>query len=125
MHRVSTDESGAASTCRVNGKRIVLNPWEVVATDLMSPFPKSPSGYEYVLIIEDLFTHWVEEVPLRKANARAIIKALKECVIYRHGTPNRMLTDNGTEFRNRDMDQFLEKLRFTIEFIPPNHAQDY
>ncbi|GAB1869102.1 Gypsy retrotransposon integrase-like protein 1 [Camponotus japonicus] len=63
----------------------------------MGPFPKSKSGFTYILVVQDLFTKWVECFPLRAANGKKICEALEE-VVSRWGTPKFLLTDNGTEF---------------------------
>ncbi|OXU17097.1 hypothetical protein TSAR_014410 [Trichomalopsis sarcophagae] len=53
---------------RLMGKRNIHGPWEVVASDIMGPFPRSTKGYCYVLIFMDSFTRWIEVVPIRKAD---------------------------------------------------------
>ena len=37
-------------------QRIVQEPWSVVATDIMGPFPRSKRGFEYIVLFQDLFT---------------------------------------------------------------------
>ena len=61
----------------------VYIPWQIAAADITGPMVKSKHGYEYVLIILDLFTRWVECIPLRKANAQSILKELKDKVVLR------------------------------------------
>ena len=38
------------------GHRVVEEPWTVVAADIMGPLPSSKSGFQYILVIQDLFT---------------------------------------------------------------------
>ncbi|XP_076298330.1 uncharacterized protein LOC143217675 [Lasioglossum baleicum] len=45
-------------------------PWTVVAADIMGPFPPSRSGNSYLLVIQDLFTKWIECTPLRQRDHR-------------------------------------------------------
>ena len=47
-------------------------PWLMVAGDIMGPLPKSPRGYEYLLVFMDLFFRWIECAPIRRANAQKI-----------------------------------------------------
>ena len=98
-----------ASPVGLMGRRTVVEPWTVVAVDMMGPFPPSRSGKVYVLVIQDLFTKWVEFCALRKANSPAIQAALSKLVISRWGTPQVLLTDNGTEFRNTVMCEFTQE----------------
>ena len=75
----------------------------------MGPLPKSPRGYEYLLVFMDLFSPWIECAPIRKANAETIRKELSERVFLRFGLPEVFHSDNGTEFKNKALDKFLEE----------------
>ena len=75
----------------------------------MGPLCKSHRGYEYILIFQDLFTRWVECIPLRKVRGETVLKELDKRVTLRYGTAEVFLSDNGTEFKNRVIDEFLIK----------------
>ena len=97
-------------TCKVDqkvapgfmGQRIIEQPWIVVAADIMGPFPRSKTGFQYVIVIQDLFTKWIECVPLRSATGQRIKDPFKKLVINRWGVPQVLLTHNGTEFDNNN-----------------------
>ena len=80
--------------------RAVTELWEIVATDIVGPLPRSKSGNEYLLVMQNLFTKWIEIKPLRRATGPKIAEALDDLIINRWGTPDAILTDNGTEFVN-------------------------
>ena len=80
---------------------------------MTGPFVKSKHGHEYILVFEDLFTRWVECVPIRKANARTILKEFRKRIVLRFGTPEVFWSDNGTEFRNNAVDEYLGGLAST------------
>jgi len=80
------------------GRRIADGPWAVIAADVIGPLPRSKAGYQYILVIQDLFTKWVECRALRSATAIKIREALEDLIISRWGVPSFILTDNGTEF---------------------------
>ncbi|KAL6421182.1 hypothetical protein ACFW04_013735 [Cataglyphis niger] len=105
------------------GQRKVDAPWTVVAADIMGPLPASKSGFAYLLIMQDLFTKWVECCPLRKANGKKIREAIEDLIINRWGTPRVLLTDNGTEFINRDLKAFAEEHEIAHTTVPPYHPQ--
>lgn len=90
------------------GKHIVTRPWEIVSGDSMGPFPRSTQGNEHIIILLDLFTRWAECIPVRKINAKTVKRALNERVFLRYGIPERFLSDNGTPFKNKVVDDFLE-----------------
>ena len=89
------------------GQRVIDGPWQVVAGDITGPIVKSKFSYEYIFVFQDLFTRWVECIPIRKANAKAVLKEFKERVVLRFGTPEVFLSDNGTEFKNKAVDEYL------------------
>ena len=82
------------------GRRIIHKPWKVVAADITGPFIRSKAGFEYILVFQDLFTRWVECIPIRKANGKTIRKELKNRIVLRYGAPEVFLSDNGKEFKN-------------------------
>lgn len=105
------------------GHRAVETPWTVVAMDIMGPFPPSRNGNAYILVIQDLFTKWIECSPLRKAVGRKIRELLQELVINRWGAPRILLSDNGTEFINRELQAFAEEHGLVHNTVPPYHPQ--
>ena len=49
------------------GKRLIEEPWTMVAADIMGPFPLSKKEKnQYILVFVDLFTKWVEIIPIKK-----------------------------------------------------------
>ena len=112
-----------ASPAGLMGRRVVEVPWTVVAADIMGPLPRSKSGFAYILVIQDLFTKWVECRALRAANGKLIREALEDLVIARWGTPKFLLTDNGTEFINRTLRSFADDYEIKHTTVPPYHPQ--
>ena len=119
--RLSTDEGRTTATGGIDGQRVIERPWQVVAGNVTGPFVKSKHGYEYILVFEDLFTRWVECVPIRKANARTILNEFLERIVLRFGTPKVFLSDNGTEFKNKAVDEYLEGIGIYHSTAPPYH----
>ena len=105
------------------GQRIVERPWIVVAADIMGPFPRSKAGYQYVLVIQNLFTKWVECVPLLSANGSKIKDSFKELIIDRWGAPQVLLTDNGTEFINSTLRWLAQEYNILHTTTTPYHPQ--
>uniref|UniRef100_A0ABD2WNY6 RNA-directed DNA polymerase n=1 Tax=Trichogramma kaykai TaxID=54128 RepID=A0ABD2WNY6_9HYME len=99
-------------------KRVVDRPWTVVAADMME-FPRSKSQNKYLLVFQDLFTRWIEVVPLGKANGVDVLRAFEELVLFRWETPEFLLTDNGKEFDNAVVNTALEEYGVKHIFTPP------
>lgn len=73
--------------------------WELVGIDLTGPLPKTKDGFQYILTATDYFSKWVEAFPLRTKTASEVARSIC-AIIYRHGCPKRILSDQGREFVN-------------------------
>ncbi|KAF4803357.1 hypothetical protein TURU_016966 [Turdus rufiventris] len=62
--------------------------------------PQTRLGKRYVLTIVEATTRWLETYPVPHATALNTIEDLEEQVLWRHGTPERIESDNGTHFKN-------------------------
>jgi transposase InsO family protein len=72
-------------------------PFEVWGLDILGPFPRTLGGYRFLFIAVDKFTKWVEVEAMRTISARSAVKFIK-CLVCRFGVPNRIITDNGSQF---------------------------
>ncbi|KAM0856726.1 hypothetical protein ACQ4PT_048930 [Festuca glaucescens] len=54
-------------------------------------------GYRYLYVAIDKFTKWAEVEPVRLIPARSAVKFIKG-LVCRFGVPNRIITDNGSQF---------------------------
>ncbi|GFW21079.1 hypothetical protein TNCV_2703191 [Trichonephila clavipes] len=78
--------------------------FEVIAIDLFGPLPQTDTGKQWIFIVEDCATKWVELFALSQASARQCATTLIEEVFMRHGIPRRIISDNGTHrAKNRDL----------------------
>lgn len=69
---------------------ITARPFQIVTTDMMGPFPKSPRGNEYVIVFIDHFTKWVEVFPIPDQTAKTAAYCLRK-LIARHGLSEALL----------------------------------
>jgi hypothetical protein len=67
--------------------------------DAIGPMPMSDEGYLHLLVIIDNFSRYVELYPLRDLSATTAARAIVEH-IGRHGCPNLIQFDNGSQFCN-------------------------
>lgn len=98
-------------------------PWQIISIDLVGPLPRSKSGYNYVFSVCDVFSKYVLFFPLRAANATGIIKWLEDHVFLVYGAPERVIADNGTQFRSKPFRELLEKYNVVIQFTANYHPQ--
>ena len=69
----------------------------MVAMDLMK-LSKTEGGNVYVCVMIDYFTKWAEAYPLKTKKAEEVTECILDFV-YRFDVPQRLLTDNNTEFQ--------------------------
>ncbi|RMC19906.1 hypothetical protein DUI87_03472 [Hirundo rustica rustica] len=62
--------------------------------------PQTRQGKRYVLTMVEATTGWLETYPVPHATARNTILGLETQILWRHGTPERIESDNGTHFKN-------------------------
>ena len=70
-------------------------PMEFIAIDIAF-MPRDSQGYDYFLLIGDLFSKYIEAVPMKDQTSATIVKALLSRWIYVHGTPYFILSDQGS-----------------------------
>eukprot|EP01033_Poteriospumella_lacustris_P013475 gene13475-9642_t len=71
------------------------NPMERISVDTIGPLPKSAKGYEYILVVIDNFSRFVELYPLTSVGATEAAEKLLEYT-SRFGQPLQILSDGGT-----------------------------
>nr|VZI14737.1 unnamed protein product [Spirometra erinaceieuropaei] len=73
-------------------------PGERVGLDIIGPLPISVRGYEYILVMVDYFTKWVEAVPLLRQDATSVANAINRTWVCRWGAPISFHSDCGSNF---------------------------
>ena len=74
----------------------------------------------YVAI--DKFTKWPEVEEVRKVTAQSVVKFFKG-LVYRFGVPNRVITDNGTQFISHTFMQCIQDLSSKVCFASVAHPR--
>jgi len=76
------------------------SPMEVISVDHITGLPIAETfGYECILVIICLFSRFVELYPVQSPNAEETARCLLQH-FGRYGVPERMVSDNGSEFVN-------------------------
>ena len=87
--------------------------------DLVGPIhPPSSRGNKYVLTVIDMLTGFTIAVPIKNKNAETICEAYRDNVYCTFGGSSRMLTDNGSEFKNKEMQEVCDTLGLKHIFSP-------
>ena len=94
-------------------------PMEFICMDLVGPIhPASSRGNKYVLTVIDMLTGFTMAVPIKNKNAETICEAYRDNIYCVFGGSSRILTDNGSEFKNKEMQEVCETLGLKHIFSP-------
>jgi transposase InsO family protein len=97
-------------------------PFTVWGLDIVGSFPCAAGGYRFLYVAIDKFTKWPEATPVVKINKQSAVKFIKS-IIYRFGVPNRIITDNGSQFTSGDFQGYCEDLSIQICYVSPAHPE--
>ncbi|GBM38200.1 Retrovirus-related Pol polyprotein from transposon 412 [Araneus ventricosus] len=93
----------------------------VVHIDLIGPLPPS-RGNIYCLTCIVRFSNWMEAIPLDNISADTVARAFYSNWIARFGTPHKLITDRGTQFRSETLQTLSKicgiKLQHTTAYHP-------
>ncbi|KAK4807213.1 hypothetical protein QYF61_024333 [Mycteria americana] len=84
--------------------------------------PQTRQGKRYVLTMVEATTGWLETYPVPHATAWNTLLGLEKQVLWRHGTPERIESDNGTHFRNNLIDTWAKDHGIEWVYHIPYHA---
>ncbi|RMB88620.1 hypothetical protein DUI87_35008 [Hirundo rustica rustica] len=84
--------------------------------------PQTRQGKRYLLTMVEATTGWLETYPVPHATARNTILGLEKQVLWRHGTPERIESDNGTHFKNSLINTWAREHGIEWVYHIPYHA---
>ena len=116
----------ATATRYVKGAfEIPKAPMDFISMDLIGEFyPPSTQGNRYALTVICMLTGWVWCIPIPDKTANAVLKAYLKHVHHIFGPSRKILSDNGTEFKNDLFDRVAKELGVEHKvYSPPYHPQ--
>ncbi|XP_070174274.1 uncharacterized protein [Littorina saxatilis] len=98
-------------------------PFKQVAVDIIGPIhPPSDRGHRFILVTVDYATRYPEATPLKKIDTPHVAEALWENWT-RVGIPEKVLSDNGTQFKSEMMQEVYNLMSVHGMYTTPYHAQ--
>ena len=90
-------------------------PWEKVGVDLMQM-----KKMNYIVLV-DFYSRYIELARLADMTSKESIKHMKS-IFARHGIPQTIISDNGTQFSSEEFKNFAREYGFTHVTSSPMHA---
>jgi len=98
-------------------------PFAALAIDLLGPLPRTPEGYEYILVSLDRLNKVTRAVPLRDITALDVLSAFLDTWVASYGMPDSILSDNRPQFAAVLWHRVLKTLGIDIYYATPYHPQ--
>ena len=100
-------------------------PVRFISMDLIGEFhPPSSKGNRYALTVICMFTGYTFCIPIPNKMAKTVLKAYMDNVYCQFGGSIKILSDNGTEFKNKLMEEVSEELVVEYKiYSPPYRPQ--
>ncbi|RMB89469.1 hypothetical protein DUI87_34156 [Hirundo rustica rustica] len=83
-----------------NGQRCKYKYGEAWQIDYIT-LPQTRQGQRYVLTMVEATIGWLETYPVPHATAWNTMVGLEKQILWRHGNPERIKSDNGTHFKEQ------------------------
>ena len=80
--------------------------FDIWGIDFMGHFSIS-FGHQYILVVVDYVSKWVEVIPCKTNDNKVVVKFLKENIFSRFGTPRAIISDNSSHFCNRTFEALV------------------
>ena len=98
-------------------------PLQIVAMDIVGPFPESAAGNTYVLVVGDYFTRWMEAYPIPNQEATTVAKKLVNEFFFRFSPPEQLHSDQGRNFESEIIAEICKLLGVVKSRTTPYHPQ--
>ena len=100
----------------------VEGPFTHLGLDIVGPLIKTTNNNQYIIVVVDYFTKWVEAEPTENITSKDVIKFLIN-VFARHGVPQVITTDNGVQFTSDMTKVFLDLYDVYVKFTSTYHPE--
>ena len=103
-------------------------PMEFISMDLIGElYPPSKSGHKYALTIICMLTGYVFCIPLKTKQASEVLQAYIDKVYAKFGGSLKILSDNGTEFKNQLFEKVAKEMGvkhkiYTAPYLPSSNG---
>ena len=95
------EKRGAPPRTTLHPWEPTLGPWQRIHVDFAGPVEN-----QYMMVVYDSFTKWVEAVVMTSTSAGRTVEELRE-LFARFGLPLQVVTDNGPQFTSAEFANFL------------------
>lgn len=103
------------------------NVFEIVHMDIKGPLPITDRRNKYLLTFQDSFSKYLEAIPIPDQTVKTIAEKCITEIICKHGTPKKLITDQGNNFSSDMFSEIckllhIKKLKTTAWYHPQSNG---
>ncbi|KAG7567619.1 Integrase catalytic core [Arabidopsis thaliana x Arabidopsis arenosa] len=91
--------------------------------DIIGPLHRSTRGAQYLLVLTDYFSKWIEAEAYASIKDSAVNTFIWKNIICRHGVPYEIVTDNGPQFISHEFEAFCSDWGIKVSYSTPRYPQ--
>ena len=100
---------------------VIKEPFQQWGLDFIGPIhPSSTAGHTHILMATNYFTKWVEAIPVKQTTSEVVCSFIKQNILVRFGVPNKIVTDNATDFSSQEISAFCYQYGIIL-----SHSSNY
>lgn len=92
-------------------------------TDLVGPINDKTGEKHFILVAIDHFSKWAETALIKEKQGIKVANCIESLIIKKHGIPEMIYSDNGTEFSNTHIKALCKKYSFEWKYRSPYHSK--
>ncbi|KAL2620327.1 hypothetical protein R1flu_000532 [Riccia fluitans] len=106
----------------------ITGPFKKWGLDFVGPiYPVASNGHQYLFVVTDYATKWVEAASLPDCTARSTAEFLYSYILARYGCPEELISDQGSHFVNQAIkclvDEFVISHKTSTAYYPQGNGQ--
>ena len=98
-------------------------PMQLVAMDILSLLPESPTGNTHILVVADYFTKWTKAYTIPNQEATTVAQNLTYEFFFRFSPPTLLHSDQGHNFESAAISEVCKFLGVVMTRITRYHPQ--
>ncbi|KAG7552339.1 Ribonuclease H-like superfamily [Arabidopsis thaliana x Arabidopsis arenosa] len=91
--------------------------------DIVGPMYRSTRGVQYLLVLTDYFSKWIEAEAYISIQDSVVKTFLWKHIICRYGVPYEIVTNNGPQFISNDFEDFCSAWGIKLSYSTPRYPQ--
>jgi transposase InsO family protein len=97
-------------------------PFAVWNFDMVGPLRQAPRGFTHLLMAVEKFSKWIEARPIVSTCSEEAVSFFTD-IIHRFGIPNTIITDNGTQFTEKQFLNFCDDNHIRVDWSAVAHLK--